>query len=55
MLLFVYYCVSISVFEEKSVGVLVLEMPCGDGKKGFVGRYFGDSSIQSVNFQRILK
>ena len=50
-----FFCVGISVFEEKSVGISVLEMPCGDGKKGFFGRYFGDSSNTVGEFSKNLK
>ena len=32
------------MLEEKSVGISVLNMRCGDGKMDFLGRYFGDSS-----------
>ena len=39
-----FFGVGISVFEEKSVGISVLDMRCGDGKMDFFGRYFGNLS-----------
>ena len=36
-----FFCVGISVFEEKSVGISVFDMHCGAGKMDFFGRYFG--------------
>ena len=39
-----FFCVGISVFEEKSVGISVLDMLRGDGKIDFFRRYFGYSS-----------
>ena len=47
----VFY-IGVSVLEEKSVGISVLDMRCGDGKIDFFGRYFGDLSNSDGGFSR---